>query len=57
MDKMPDDQVALPSSVDVFDDRFVTEFDGTGNVVDWWLRTEILCEARGVDLMKIYIRC
>lgn len=36
-----------------FDDRFLTEFNGSGNVVDWWLRAEILCKARGVEMMKV----
>ena len=31
-----------------FDARVIAEFDGTGDVVEWWTRAELLCGLRGV---------
>ena len=36
-----------------FDARLVSEYDGTGDVVEWWERARLLCELRGVPLMSV----
>ena len=36
-----------------FDARVIAEFDGTGDVVEWLGRAELLCQHRGVDAAAI----
>ena len=36
-----------------FDARVIAEFDGTGDVVEWLSRAELLCQHRGVDAAAI----
>lgn len=44
---------AAANAKESFDVRLVPEFDGTGDVVEWWTRTKMLCELKGVPLMTV----
>ena len=41
------------AAMSTFDVRLVPEYDGTGDVVEWFTRATLLCEMRGVDLMTV----
>ena len=36
-----------------FDARLISEFDGSEDVVEWFVRAELLCHHRGVDLRSV----
>lgn len=36
-----------------FDARVIPEFDGHSDVVEWWTRTEMMCQLKGVDVMSV----
>ena len=36
-----------------FDARLITEYDGSGDIVEWFSRTEMLCELNSVPVMTV----
>ena len=46
-------ELAATTTTSTFDVRLVPEYDGTGDVVEWFTRATLLCEMRGVDLMTV----
>ena len=41
------------SNVRSFDARLIAEYDGTEDVVEWFTRTELLCELNSVPIMSV----
>lgn len=51
---MPEDAVVpVRVSDGSFDPRVITEYDGTADVVEWWSRSEMLCNHRGADAASV----
>ena len=40
-------------SVSALDVRVIAEYDGSGDVVEWWTRAELLCAHRGADFIAV----
>ena len=51
--KMAESGSGAGTGVLSFDARLISEFDGSADVVEWFSRTELLCEHRGVSVASV----